>query len=210
MVRRNIRKSNETNRQYYDRKAKERSFKVNDLVYLFNSARKRGECSKFKFLWSGPFKILAKLSDLNYRIANRQGKEFTVHVNWLKRVYKEIWEKTQGNESVRETRARRQPVQEEDDEELRAPGPITVPAPRVENRQPTPQTPNRNSPRRLDTPAAPQTVEETPRSERTDPNYDPQDTPRSRRELETARTEPPLTCFRSRLQPFCEVREEED
>jgi len=81
MVCRNIRKSNETNRQYYDRKAKKRSFKVNDLVYLFNPALKRGECSKFKFLWSGPFKILAKLSDLNYRIANRQGKEFTVHVN---------------------------------------------------------------------------------------------------------------------------------
>ena len=87
MVCRNIRKSNETNRQYYDRKAKKRSFKVNDLVYLFNPALKRGECSKFKFLWSGPFKILAKLSDLNYRIANRQGKEFTVHVNRLKRAY---------------------------------------------------------------------------------------------------------------------------
>jgi len=39
--RRNIRKSNETNWEYYDRKAKERSFNVNDLVYLFNPARKR-------------------------------------------------------------------------------------------------------------------------------------------------------------------------
>jgi len=111
---------------------------------------------------------------------------------------------------VSKTRSRRQPVQEDDDEELRAPGPITVPAPGVESRQPTPQTSNRNSPRRLKTPAAPQTVEETPRSERTDPNYDPQDTPRSRRELETAITEPTLTRLRSRLQPLCEVREEKD
>jgi len=51
MVRRNIRKSNETNRQYYERKAKKRSFKVNDWVYLFNPTRKRGECSTLKFLW---------------------------------------------------------------------------------------------------------------------------------------------------------------
>jgi len=199
MVHRNIRKSNETNRQYYDRKAKKRSFKVNDWVYLFNPARKRGDCSKFKFLWSGPFKIIAKLSDLDYRIAKRQGKEFTVNVNRLKRAYnKDKWE-TQGKESVRKTLSRRQPVQEEDEEELRSSGPITVPVPRVERRQPTAQTPNRNSPRRLDNPAAPQTVEETPRSERTDPNYDPPDTPRSRREMETARTEPPLTRLRSRL-----------
>ena len=113
---------------------------------------------------------------------------------------------TQGKESVRKTRSRRQPAQEEDDKELHAPGPITVPAPRVENRQPTTQIPNRNSPRRLDTPTAPQTVEETPRLERTDSNYDPPNTPRLRRELETARTEPPLTRLRSRLQPLCEVR----
>jgi len=101
-------------------------------------------------------------------------------------------------------------VQEEDDEELRAPGPIAVPTPPVENRQPATQTPDRISPRRLDTPASPQTVAETTGSERTDPNYDPPDTPRSRRELETARTEPPLKRLRSRFKPLCEVQEEED
>jgi hypothetical protein len=95
-VRRNIRKSNATNRQYYDRKAKKRSFEVNDMVYLFNPARKRGQFSKYKFSWADPFRVLGKLSDINYRIANRQGREFTVHVNKIKTAYKKkIWEKTQ-------------------------------------------------------------------------------------------------------------------
>jgi hypothetical protein len=85
-----------------------------------------------------------------------------------------------------------------------------VQVPQVENRLPTPQTPNRNSPRRMDTPAAPQTVPGTPRSERTDPNYVPPDTSRSRRELGTARQEPPLTRLRSRLQPLYEVQEQEE
>jgi hypothetical protein len=86
-VRRNIRKANAINPQFYDRKAKKRSFKVNDIVYLFNAARKRGQCSKFQFPWTGPFRILSKLSDLHCRIMNRQGREFTVHVNRLKRAY---------------------------------------------------------------------------------------------------------------------------
>ena len=62
IVRRNIRKSKETNRQYYDRKAKKRSLKVNNWVYLFNPARKRGECSKFKFFLPTTQIVRAKLS----------------------------------------------------------------------------------------------------------------------------------------------------
>jgi hypothetical protein len=199
IVRRDIRKANAKNRQYYDRKAKERSFRVNDLVYLFNPARKRGQSSKFQFPWTVPYRILAKLSDLHYRIANTQGREFTVHVNWLKRAYNQYtWEKTREKGSVRKTRGRRQPNPEEK-QEIRAPGPITVP--RVGNGPPTPQTPNRYSPRRLDTPSALQT---DPGSERTDPEYVPPDTHRSRRELSTSRFQPPLTRLDSRLQPLYE------
>jgi hypothetical protein len=84
-VRQNIRKSHASNKQYYDLRAKERNFKVDDVVYLYSSATKPGECRKFRKFWRGPFKVLAKLSSLSYRIVNPQGKEFTVHVNRLKR-----------------------------------------------------------------------------------------------------------------------------
>ena len=47
-----------------------------------------------KFLWTCPFHVLVKWSDLNYRIANRLERVFTVHVNRLKGAYYlQIWER---------------------------------------------------------------------------------------------------------------------
>jgi hypothetical protein len=81
----------------------------------------------------------------------------------------------------RKERVRRRATQE-DEEALTCPGPITVPVDQAENI-------NRNSPRRLDTPGTSPTPG-TSRSERTDPSYVLPKTPRSRRELETARSQP--------------------
>jgi hypothetical protein len=50
----------------------------------------------------------------------------------------------------------------------------------------------------LDTPE-PNLHADTPTSDRNDPVYLPPDTPRSRRELETVRTEPPVTRSRARI-----------
>ena len=80
-----------TNKEYFDRKAKERNFE-DETVYLFNPAKKPGQSSKFWSVWVGPCKAVARLSKLNYRIVNLQGKEFVVHVNRLKRAYNQgIW-----------------------------------------------------------------------------------------------------------------------
>jgi hypothetical protein len=54
LVRRNNRKSHQVNKRYYDRRAKMRKFKVGDIVYLFNPAKKPGQCPKFRKLWTGP------------------------------------------------------------------------------------------------------------------------------------------------------------
>jgi hypothetical protein len=95
-----------------------------------------------------------------------------------------------------------------EDEEIRALGPITVPAPRVENRPPVTESPNQTSPRRIDTPQTSPPAPGTPGLVRTDPNYIPQDTPRSRRDLSTSRQDP-LTLLRTRCQNLKDTLEEE-
>ena len=54
----------------YDRRVKLISFEVRYLVYLYNEARKPGQCHKFLKPWTGPFRMTAKLSDLNYEIVS--------------------------------------------------------------------------------------------------------------------------------------------
>jgi hypothetical protein len=80
-VRLNNQKAHEKNKAYYDKKAKERKFEVNDKVYLFCRARKPGRCHKFRSFLQGPLIVVQKLSDLNYKIVNKQGREFVVHIN---------------------------------------------------------------------------------------------------------------------------------
>jgi hypothetical protein len=82
-VRLNKQKAHQKNKAYYD-KAKERKFEV-DKVYLFCPARKPGRCHKFRSFWKGPFIVVQKLFDLNYKIVNKKGKEFVVHINRLKK-----------------------------------------------------------------------------------------------------------------------------
>jgi len=81
------RQSHLNNKRLYDRKAKLRSFQVEDIVYLYNPARMPGKCFKFHKFWTGPFKITAKLSDLNYEIVSMNHKKQVVHVNRLKKAY---------------------------------------------------------------------------------------------------------------------------
>jgi hypothetical protein len=54
IVRENNRKSHDTNKRYYDQRAKKRQFRPSEIFYLFNPARKPGQSSKFFFAWQGP------------------------------------------------------------------------------------------------------------------------------------------------------------
>jgi len=82
-VRLNNRKAHQKNKAYYDKKAKERKSEV----YLFCPARNPGRCHNFRTFWQGPFVVVQKLSDLNYKIVDKKGKEFVVHINRLKKSY---------------------------------------------------------------------------------------------------------------------------
>jgi hypothetical protein len=108
-------KSHQVNKQYYDRKAKQRYFEVNGLAYMYNPAKKAGLTRKFYKPWHGPYLVTKKLSDLSYEIADQNGKTQVVHVNRLKRAYNsESWapgrndnqrEDRLGNTQHREMRA---------------------------------------------------------------------------------------------------------
>jgi len=86
-VRLNNRKAHQKKKAYYDKKAKERKFEVHDNVYLFCPAKKPGRCHNFRSFWQGTFIVVQKLSDLNYKIVDKKGNGFVVHINRLKKSY---------------------------------------------------------------------------------------------------------------------------
>jgi hypothetical protein len=197
-VRENNRKSHDTNTRYYDQKARERTFRPGEIVYFFNPARKPGLSSKFFFAWQVPYKVTTRLSKLNYRVVNQQGKEFVVHLNSIKRSLKQgIWKEKERERCSRKQRERQQERVEEEQVEI-AHRPVAIPVPMEGNRQQVPGNPNTCLQRNLDTPStAPQFSES--REMRRDPNFAPSDTPEKRRELGTTRPHPPITRIQSRL-----------
>jgi hypothetical protein len=84
------RKSDATNKRYYDRSAKEREFAVGDFVYLYNPVTKVGVSAKFRRPWVGPWQITEKRSRLNYVITDQRGKQVVVHVKRLKGAYDHV------------------------------------------------------------------------------------------------------------------------
>jgi len=59
------RKAHQKNNRFYDRKTKAVHFEENVLMYLYTVAMKAGLTRKF---WSAPYKVITKISDLNYDI----------------------------------------------------------------------------------------------------------------------------------------------
>ena len=95
-----FRKSQATNKRYYDRSAKEREFAVGDFVYLYNPAIKIGVSSKFRRPWVGPWRINEKRSRLNYVITDHRRKQLFVQVIRLKRTYDPVyWQVTKKEEA---------------------------------------------------------------------------------------------------------------
>ena len=58
--------------------------RIGQIVYLHNPARKPGISHKFTPVWQGPYQIQGRVGELDYKIADVQGKESIVHVNRLK------------------------------------------------------------------------------------------------------------------------------
>jgi hypothetical protein len=201
-VRLNNRKSHQENKVYYDKKAKERKFEVYDEVYLFCPAKKPGKCQKFRSYWRGPYIIVQKLSDLNYKIMEKKGNEFVVHVNRLKKSY----DPTPWNiETVRCPRPKVTPPDPESSEEIE----VIQSRPMVnsEERDPRVDEPQtvEEEPLQLDQIAETAGVgrnmgRRTPDSSVQDPDFAPSNSPHARRELAATPIAPRATRSRAKLQ----------
>ena len=73
-------------KDYYDRRVAGTSFRVGDWVLLSTTAVKRGLSPKLHHQWQGPYVVLDKVSEVNYRVqlATGQGRKQVVHFNRLR------------------------------------------------------------------------------------------------------------------------------
>jgi hypothetical protein len=109
--------SHQTNKEYYDRKAKFRKFEVNDLVYLYNPAIKPGLSKKFLKKWTGPYKVVTRLSEIKLRDSGLT-KEKIVHVNRLKPYYDpQTWKPEMKQKSTKKLPKKPSSCQEEEKED---------------------------------------------------------------------------------------------
>ena len=69
-------------KEAYDRGAKERSFRVGDMVLLHTPSLS----GSLESIWEGPYEVIAALSSTSYRIAvpNRRSHVLVTHINRLK------------------------------------------------------------------------------------------------------------------------------
>jgi len=144
---------------------------------------------------------------MNYKIVNKQGKEFVVHINRLKKSYDQTpW-------SFENTRHSRNKSRLLDTETLDADVVIqSRPIVTSEEREPQVVEAQALDEERLQldqdsqvhdnigTPVADGDRRQIPDSSLQDPDYKPSNSPRSRRELATTPIAPPVTRSRARLQ----------
>ena len=71
----------------YDKKRRETNYSKDDLVLVYKPFRKVGKSDKLLHRWLGPYKIIRRISDLNYevqKLRTRSNTTDTVHVTNLK------------------------------------------------------------------------------------------------------------------------------
>ncbi|KAJ8044259.1 hypothetical protein HOLleu_11669 [Holothuria leucospilota] len=73
-------RSSQRYRRYYNVRARDRKFKVDDEVLLLLPS----ENNKLTMQWKGPFKVVGKVAHNDYKV-NINGKEKTIHANLLKK-----------------------------------------------------------------------------------------------------------------------------
>ena len=71
------------NQKYYNRKTRNRQLRVGDYVLLLLPT----EHNKLLLAWQGPFPVVAKVGEVDYRVEIAPGKVKTYHINLLKKYY---------------------------------------------------------------------------------------------------------------------------
>ena len=71
---------------YYDKRVNVRSFEVNDLVYVYSPRRYLRRTPKWCLTYQGPYKVLRKITDVNYVVQKGlRSDPMVVHVDKLKK-----------------------------------------------------------------------------------------------------------------------------
>lgn len=85
VARKNLVAANKRQKEYYDARATFHKFNVGDLVWYASELSQLHLAPKLRNPYNGPFLIVRKLNDLNYRIQfNKKGTTRVVHYNKLK------------------------------------------------------------------------------------------------------------------------------
>ena len=86
LVRKQLSDTHIRQKQFYDQKVHGKPYKPGDLVWLHSAVARKGRRQKLNHQWTGPFKIVKKLSDATYRIQNTlvRTQRKVVHFDWLK------------------------------------------------------------------------------------------------------------------------------
>uniref|UniRef100_A0A2C9LGT8 Integrase p58-like C-terminal domain-containing protein n=1 Tax=Biomphalaria glabrata TaxID=6526 RepID=A0A2C9LGT8_BIOGL len=99
LARSRIKDSSDLMKTRYDRRANSTGFVEHDLVWLYNTKRRKGRSPKLQKNWEGPYRIVKRINDVVYRIQRGpRTKCKVVHVDRLYRYCRE----ERGTESVRD------------------------------------------------------------------------------------------------------------
>ena len=121
MASRNSREAREKQKVQYDKRAKLRRFEVGDVVYITNEAvrsrrLKEGMSRKFAYPWLGPFKIVQKISEVNFKVKEEGGEKVViVHVNRIKPQNGGDWDKNEGRGKCDKRKSRKVADQHEEE-----------------------------------------------------------------------------------------------
>ena len=89
LARVNMRVSARRQKEHFDSKVHGKSYETGDFVWLCNPAIPRGASRKLHSPWSGPYRVIKRISDIVYRIQDTRGrkKKQVVHFDRLKLYY---------------------------------------------------------------------------------------------------------------------------
>jgi len=86
LAKQNIERAQRRYQEYYRQEGVPREFTEGDQVWLFYPHNQSGKPRKFAHMWIGPFRVINKLSPINYVVRRNGGKRdiMTVHINRMK------------------------------------------------------------------------------------------------------------------------------
>jgi len=87
LVRENLHKYGEAMKRRYDLKVKEREYRPGEKVWVLNPRIFKGRSPKWEKRYQGPFEVVERLNDVNYKVRRKAGdKIFVTHADKLKPV----------------------------------------------------------------------------------------------------------------------------